>query len=364
MTTRRRFLKTAAATTVVAAGGLARPALAQPRKVVLGLPWLPTGQYTYPFVAREIGAWSKRGLDVQVVRGQGSLAALQSLVAGRFDIAVLGTPPTLVGIQRGQPLRVLGTIGYEHTLALAIPAGSSIKEPAQLVGRKIGQVPAAGDTPLLPIFLERNHVDPAKVDIVALEAKVLEQALIGGQVDAIPIYAVSSLPNFIVRKFPVRQWPYSSVGLKFYLTQVVAKPDFVDANRQLVSDVIDGLFEGIKYTLLEPEHSIDLHIKANPEISMLDMSREYLNVGQSIIQVSIYSEQSRQRGLGYSVPEELAWQANTLRKTSLKDLPGAAPAPASYLTNEFVGKVTLTSAQWDDVHKRIKPYADLVGLKV
>ena len=365
MISRRRFLKTTAVGMAIAAPApLARPAIAQAKKVILGLPWLPTGQYTFPFVAREIGAWSKRGLDVEVVRGAGSLGALQSLVAGRFDIAILGTPPTLVGIQRGQPLRVLGTIGYEHTLALALPADSPIKEPAQLVGHKIGQVPAAGDTPLLPIFLERNHVDPSKVEIVALEAKVLEQTLISRQVDAIPIYAVSSLPNFVTRKFAVRQWPYSSVGLKFYLTQIVAKPAFVDANRQLFADVIDGLFEGIKYTLLEPERSIDLHLKANPEISILEMSREFITVGQSIIQVSIYSDQSRQHGLGYSVPEELVWQAKILRETSAKDLPGDPPGPENYLTNEFVGKVTLSPAEWDRVHQRVAPYADLVGLKV
>ena len=137
-----------------------------------------------------------------------------------------------------------------------------------------------------------------------------------------------------------------------------------DANRQLAADVIDGLFEGIKYTLLEPERSIDLHIQANPELSMLDMGRDFISVGQSIIQVSIYSEQSRQRGLGYSVPEELAWQAKVLRETSLKDLPGEPPKPDSYLTNEFVGKVTLTPVQWDEVHERVSRYADLVGLKV
>ena len=147
-------------------------------------------------------------------------------------------------------------------------------------------------------------------------------------------------------------------------SQIVAKPDFVDANRLLVADMIDGLFEGIKYTLLEPEHSIDLHIKANPELAMLDMSREFINVGQSIIQVSIYSEQSRQHGLGYSVPDELAWQAKILRETSLKDLPGQPPKPDHYLTNEFVGKVTLTPVQWDEVHGRVSRYADLVGLKV
>jgi hypothetical protein len=162
----------------------------------------------------------------------------------------------------------------------------------------------------------------------------------------------------------VQQWPYSSVGLKFYLTQIVAKPAFVDANRQLVADVIDGLFEGIKYTLLEPERSIDLHLKANPEISVLEMSREFITVGQSIIQVSIYSDHSRQRGLGYSVPEELAWQAKILRETSAKDLPGEPPAPETYLTNEFVGRISLSPAEWDQVRQRISSYADLVGLKV
>jgi NitT/TauT family transport system substrate-binding protein len=365
MISRRKFLsRTAAGAALAVAAPLSRPAIAQTRHVKLGLPWLPTGQYTYPYVAREIGAWRKRGLDVEVVRGAGSLAALQNLVSGQFDIAILGTPPTLVGIQRGLPLRVLGTIGYEHTLALVIPTDSPIKDPKDLVGHKVGQVPAAGDTPLFPIFLRRHGVDPNKVPIVALEAKILEQSLISRQVDAIPIYAVSSLPNLVVRKFPVRQWPYSSVGLKFYLTQIVTKAEFLDRNRQLVADVIDGLFEGIKYELLDPEKAIDLHLQANPEIATLDHGRELIEIGQSIFQVSVYSDNSRDHGLGYSQFSDLGAQGELIRATSTKDLPGDPPPVASYTTNEFVGRVTLSGAEWDGVRRRVKPYADLVGLTV
>ena len=365
MIKRRTFLsRMVAGAALAAAAPLASPAIAQSRRVKLGLPWLPTGQYTYPYVAREIGAWSRRGLDVQVVRGAGSIAALQNLIGNQFDIAILGTPPTLVGIQRGLPLRILGTIGYEHTLALAIPADSPIKEPKDLIGRKVGQVPAAGDTPLFPIFLKRHGVDPGKVEIIALEAKILEQSLISRRVDAIPIYAVSSLPNLVVRNFPVRQWPYSAVGLKFYLTQIVAKADFVAANRQLVADVIDGLFEGIRYELLYPEKAIDLHLRANPEIATLDNGRRLIEIGQSILQVSIYSDISRQQGLGYSQFSDLAQQAKFLRETAVKDLVGNPPPPEAYTTNDFVGRVALSPAEWELVRQRVKPYADLVGLTV
>ena len=60
---RRSFLKAAGA---AAAGGMlglasaAKIGAAEVARVKLTLPWLPLGTYTYPFVAKKIGAWQQR----------------------------------------------------------------------------------------------------------------------------------------------------------------------------------------------------------------------------------------------------------------------------------------------------------------
>src|SRR5947208_10772448 len=55
-----------------AALGAAPGRVAAATAIKLTLPWLPLGTYSFTFVAKKLGLWEKRGLDVRVDRGFGS----------------------------------------------------------------------------------------------------------------------------------------------------------------------------------------------------------------------------------------------------------------------------------------------------
>jgi ABC-type nitrate/sulfonate/bicarbonate transport system substrate-binding protein len=78
--TRRIFLTTTAVgASMIAASSFPRPALSQPVKVRYTLSWLPTGQYAFIYSARQLGFFKKRGIDLEISRGFGSLAAIQAV---------------------------------------------------------------------------------------------------------------------------------------------------------------------------------------------------------------------------------------------------------------------------------------------
>jgi hypothetical protein len=83
---RRRFLRVSG----LAAGGLTLPCLvfAQNKKAVhFTLPWVAEGSNLFTFVAKGMGFWEKHGLDVDIARGSGSVAAAQATGEARFDSA-------------------------------------------------------------------------------------------------------------------------------------------------------------------------------------------------------------------------------------------------------------------------------------
>ena len=85
--TRRRLVGTiAGAGAAAAAGWFPRPAIAQAVKVRYTLSWLPTGQYAYIYAARQLGYFSKRGIDLDISRGYGSMAAIQAVATGQFEM--------------------------------------------------------------------------------------------------------------------------------------------------------------------------------------------------------------------------------------------------------------------------------------
>src|ERR1700722_3051922 len=107
--TRRRLVGTIAGAGVSAAAGwVPRPAIAQTVKVRYTLSWLPTGQYAYIYAARQLGYFKKRGIDLDIARGYGSMAAIQAVAAGQFEMGGAQTGGQMLPIMRGKGLRVRG----------------------------------------------------------------------------------------------------------------------------------------------------------------------------------------------------------------------------------------------------------------
>src|ERR1700747_873265 len=91
---RRRFLRGTGATALATAGRLACPRLGftqTKRQVKFTLAWVAEGSNLYTCVAKGMGFWDKHGLDVDIARGSGSVAAAQAIGEGRFDFG-LSTP--------------------------------------------------------------------------------------------------------------------------------------------------------------------------------------------------------------------------------------------------------------------------------
>src|SRR5580704_16001023 len=115
--TRRRLVGTiAGAGLAAAAGWFPRPAIAQTVKVRYTLSWLPTGQYAFIYSARQLGFFKRRGIDLDISRGFGSLAAIQAVSTGQFDIGGAQTGAILLSIIEGGNLWLAATQGYDATL--------------------------------------------------------------------------------------------------------------------------------------------------------------------------------------------------------------------------------------------------------
>src|SRR5688572_29558188 len=57
--------------------------------IKLTLPWLPLGTFSYTFVAKKMGFWEKRGLDVTIDRGFGSGKVCIPVDQGQYDFGIL-----------------------------------------------------------------------------------------------------------------------------------------------------------------------------------------------------------------------------------------------------------------------------------
>jgi len=336
------------------------PAIAQTKKMKYTLSWLPTGQYAFVYMARQLGYWKKRGLDVEITRGYGSLAAIQGVATSQFDIGGAAASANLLGILKGLDIWMLSTQGYDSFMGILVPENGPIKTPKDLEGKKIGVTAAGGDTPFLPAYYKIVGIDPAKITTVSLDSQIIEQSVISGVVDCMVAFGMSSIPNFVTQNFPVRLMSFKDVGLVFYWVNTIVRSELAKKEPKLVTDLTEGLFEGFKFTMLNPEETIERHLKEHPEIAATPNGRLFTELGVGMVIVSAISEESERHSLGYSDLGKVGKMADLVKEYTAPDAKGPPPVE-TYCSNKFIGNVTLTPAEWTKVKENSAKYAKMLG---
>jgi len=182
---RRTLIRSLAA---AAAAPVAWPAFGQTTKIVLG--YTAVTDFASAFVAAEQGYFKKRGLDVEmkfIPLNSTIPAALQS------DSLQVGGPTPSVFLQAvdgGLDLVVLAGAGVTSKsitgFGLVARAGSGIKAPQDVVGKKVG-VPGLGAFLQVTYraWLKANGVDYKKVTFVEAPFPQHADLLRGGSIDAV-----------------------------------------------------------------------------------------------------------------------------------------------------------------------------------
>lgn len=361
--TRRKLISTSAVGTSALAitSSFPRPSLSQPMKVRYTLSWLPTGQYAFIYSARQLGYFKKRGIDLDISRGFGSLAAIQAVSTGQFEIGGAQTGAILLSIIKGSNLRLMATQGYDATLGLLVPEKNSIRTSKDLEGKKVGVTPTSADTPFLPAYCRLAGVDYSRLDIVQLDSKILEQSAMSGIVDAILVTGLSSIPNFVSENIRFRMLPYSDVGLQFYWQNTIVGMEYLEKNKEVVDNVVEGILEGLKFMLLNPQEAIERHLKEHPELGIGKNGKLYVELGVGMTSAIMIAPESINHGLGYTDFAQIDKQASFVKQYAAASVDREPPKADTFCSNDAVNKATLTAAEWERARTNSQKYVKLLG---
>src|SRR5271168_3020366 len=241
---RRRFLRAAG----IAAGSLTLPRLVfgQSRKAVhFTLPWVAEGSNLFTFVAKGMGFWEKQGLDVDIARGSGSVAAAQAIGEARFDFGMCSPSAAILQATKGLPTVALAACAYDATMGIGMLIDGPIKTPKDLEGRQMASTVTSGEYPFLPAFAENAGFDLAKVTRIQVDNKVRDRLLPEGKVDAISGFASSAMPSYAATGVKAHFMLYSDYGMVNYGTTVMTQPQRVVNEPELCAAFVDGLMQAL-----------------------------------------------------------------------------------------------------------------------
>lgn len=220
--------------TAYSAEALTLPAThSSPRKLTLGLTYIPNIQFAPFYVAEALGYYTQAGLDVTLRHHGFSEGEFDALVTGHEDAIFASGDETLQARSKGIPVTYVAQVFTRYPVALIVPSSSSIQSVKDLKGHTVGVPGYYGATYIgLLALLQCAGLSKSDVNIQAIGYTQVA-ALLGHKVDAVMGYSNNEVlqfqkANFAVRTFPVQQ-PFISNGLAALDSELSAHPDDIRA---------------------------------------------------------------------------------------------------------------------------------------
>jgi NitT/TauT family transport system substrate-binding protein len=181
-------------------------------------------------------------------------------------------------------------------------------------------------------------------------------------VDCMIAFGMSSIPNFVTQNFAVRLMRFSDVGLNFYWVNTLARAGYMEKNPEIVADVQSGLMEGLKWSMLNPEETVERHLKEHDELAVAKNGKLFTELGVGMVAAINVAPETEQHGLGYTDPGKIDQQSVLVRKYTGEPNDPEPPPAASYVVDLPPTEVTLSPTEWRAVREKNAKYLQLLGI--
>jgi NitT/TauT family transport system substrate-binding protein len=179
-----RLLLIMGAALLAASGCTERRATSSPEPLTIAVPSIP--RFTLVHLAQANGYFKDEGLVVTLQLHRFGKPALESLLAGKADLATCADTPLVFATLQGHPLSVLASIATStRNNAVVALSAAGVSSPADLPGKRIGVTPGTSGDFFLDTFLLRHGLDRKQVRFSDLKPEEMAAALEQGEVDAV-----------------------------------------------------------------------------------------------------------------------------------------------------------------------------------
>ncbi|MCK9297633.1 MAG: ABC transporter substrate-binding protein [Methanoculleus sp.] len=183
---------------------------------------------------------------------------MQAMLAGDLDIAFVGAAPFIAAVSSGLDAKIVAAVqtqGSDLVLRNEVPYST----PADLAGKKIATFPPGTiqDT-ILRSWLEENGVDPASVEIIAMDPGAATTAISAGQVDG--VFLPHPSPSIIAAEGTGRTVVKSGEMMKDHACCVlVASGSLIREHPETVDQIVKTHIRATEYNLEHPDEAASIY---------------------------------------------------------------------------------------------------------
>jgi NitT/TauT family transport system substrate-binding protein len=286
------------------------------------------GGYNAGFaLALQEGFYKRAGLDVTIIKGQGSGVTAQLVASGKADIAYADALAVMQLIAKGASMKVVSTIYQSNPNAVTVLTASGIKSIRELKGRTVAVPTGQSQTAMIPILFKANGLAESDVNLVNMPGNAMIASLLQKQVDAM----LGSLDNYDLifrqRGVDVLSLPFADHGVATVSTSIIASDAALAQRGDIVRKFIQASLEGWDAAIKRPDDAIRALVQTFPTDT-----EPPRNLGELKAAISLMCKNGA-KFVGKAEAE--AWTSTVSVAQQVLGLSTSVPASA-YYTHEFL----------------------------
>jgi len=243
------------------------------KSYTLILDFVPTGEYIPHYTALEKGWYRDEGLDVKILRGQGSGDTIKRIAAGQGEVGIADMS-ALIAARANTDVAVKAiALWYRRPPhGVFVRNDSPIKSPKDLEGKKLAISAGNSHQILWPVFEKLSGLKPNSVTWVTMDAASMPPSLIRGVTDAVPFFVVHEAR---IRKIAKQQnvdlrllSAWADLGFDLSSTSLVAREETIAKDPDGLKAFLRATLKGADYAFRNKHYDegVGYLVKHHPEV--------------------------------------------------------------------------------------------------
>ena len=226
------------------------------------------GRHAYFFDALDKGYYRDAGLEVKIVRGQGSVDAIRQVGAGNAMFAFADAGTLILARANDQiPVKLVAIVYRKPPQAIFCREDSGLKKPKDLEGNAVADVPGSNQR-LFPAFAKAAGIDAPTVRWVVASSESLPGLLATNKVPCVGQFTVGeALLQSRVGPTKLVRFAYADAGLSYYANGIVATDATITSKPDVVRRFVAAAVHGMKDAFADPAAAAAIMQKIVPQVN-------------------------------------------------------------------------------------------------
>jgi NitT/TauT family transport system substrate-binding protein len=310
---------------------LALPAGAQD-KFTLQLNWFQLADHSPIYLALKRGYYKQENIDLTIVRGSGSADSAKKVDLKQADLGISDAPTVITAISKGADLKMVAVVFDKAANNVFFKKSANIRNPKDLIGKKIAVPPADSHRVLWPAFAAINKLDVNGVTLVNVKPEGKQAIVAGGEVDAsFDLYTSYAIWEKVLGKGNVGHLLWADYGLPIYGHTYFVNTELEKRNPKLIERFLRATHKGWRDAQDNPREAIDAMAAVVPGLD----AESLFNTTPQIYDLTI-TERSRKHGIGW-IEQDL--MQRTIDITFAQNKPDKPVRVQDVFTNAYSSKI-------------------------